>query len=71
MAPNPTVAERTTDTLSKESVALKMSLKTEERLVTKIHNSYYDLTTFNHPGGPIAVALAFGRDGSELFESHH
>lgn len=41
------------------------------RLVTKIHNKYYDLTDFKHPGGPIALALADRRDATELFESHH
>lgn len=43
----------------------------QQRLITKIHNKYYDLTNFKHPGGPIALALIDGRDGSELFESHH
>lgn len=40
-------------------------------MITKIHNKYYDLTNFKHPGGPICTALADGRDGTELFESHH
>jgi len=43
----------------------------QQRLITKIHNKYYDLTNFKHPGGPISIALIDGRDGSELFESHH
>lgn len=42
-----------------------------QRLITKIHDHYYDLTEFNHPGGPIPIALIEGRDGTELFESHH
>jgi delta11-fatty-acid desaturase len=42
-----------------------------DRLITRIHNKYYDLTDFIHPGGPVAISLAIGRDGSELFESHH
>jgi hypothetical protein len=29
------------------------------------------LTAFKHPGGPIALGLVAGRDGTELFESHH
>lgn len=29
------------------------------------------MTEFKHPGGPIAIALVDGRDGTELFESHH
>jgi len=40
-------------------------------LITKIHERYYDLTDFKHPGGPIAIGLIDGRDGTELFESHH
>jgi cytochrome b involved in lipid metabolism len=43
----------------------------QQRLISKIHNKYYDLTNFKHPGGPIALALIDGRDGTELFESHH
>ena len=42
-----------------------------ERLITKIHNKYYDLTDFKHPGGPIPIGLIENRDGTELFESHH
>jgi cytochrome b involved in lipid metabolism len=40
-------------------------------LITKIHNKYYDLTDFKHPGGPIPIGLIENRDGTELFESHH
>ena len=32
---------------------------------------WYDLQHFNHPGGPVALALCVGRDGTALFESHH
>jgi delta11-fatty-acid desaturase len=42
-----------------------------DRLITKIHNKYYDLSKFSHPGGPIAISLIVNRDGTELFESHH
>lgn len=42
-----------------------------ERYITRIHGKYYDLTSFKHPGGPIAIAAVEGRDGTELFESHH
>ena len=38
---------------------------------TKIHNKYYDLQGFNHPGGMVAISLAQGRDATELFELHH
>lgn len=37
----------------------------------KIHKKYYDLTGFNHPGGPIAMLAGNGRDATALFESHH
>jgi cytochrome b involved in lipid metabolism len=39
--------------------------------IEKIHNKYYDLTDFKHPGGPIPIGLIENRDGTELFESHH
>ena len=39
--------------------------------ITKIHGRYYDLSTFKHPGGDVAIESAFGRDATELFESHH
>lgn len=42
-----------------------------DSMVTMIHNKYYDLSKFNHPGGPIAISLIQNRDGTELFESHH
>lgn len=38
---------------------------------TRIHGKWYDLEHFDHPGGPIAIALCAGRDGTALFESHH
>jgi delta11-fatty-acid desaturase len=43
----------------------------DNRLITLIHNKYYDLTEFNHPGGPVAMALIANRDGTVMFESHH
>jgi len=43
----------------------------DDRLVTRIHGAYYDLSSFHHPGGPIAVSLIHRRDGTALFESHH
>lgn len=42
-----------------------------DRLLTHIHNKWYDLTKFEHPGGPIALSLIHQRDGTALFESHH
>ena len=39
--------------------------------ITKIHDKYYDLTNFKHPGGDIAVSMSYGRDATELFESMH
>lgn len=41
------------------------------RKIVKIHNKYYDITSFNHPGGPIAIMAANRRDATALFESHH
>ncbi|KAL7525987.1 hypothetical protein ACHAXR_003578 [Thalassiosira sp. AJA248-18] len=43
----------------------------DDRLLSRIHSKWYDLTMFEHPGGPIAVSLIHQRDGTALFESHH
>ena len=43
----------------------------EDRLLTQIHSRWYDLSNFEHPGGPVALSLIQKRDGSALFESHH
>ena len=39
--------------------------------ITKIDGKYYDLTKFNHPGGPTALWHSFGRDATVLFRSNH
>lgn len=44
---------------------------TGDRLLSRIHNKWYDLSGFDHPGGPVAIGLAKGRDATALFESHH
>jgi fatty acid desaturase len=36
-----------------------------------IKNKAYDFSKFEHPGGPIAIALGRGRDTTELFYSYH
>ena len=41
------------------------------RKIVKIHNKYYDVTNFAHPGGPMAIIAANRRDATALFESHH
>ena len=41
------------------------------RKIVKIHNKYYDVTNFAHPGGPMAIMAANRRDATALFESHH
>ena len=49
-----------------------MNKKDKSRtLHTRIRGIWYDLAAFNHPGGPIALHLCEGRDGTALFESHH
>lgn len=42
-----------------------------DRILTRIHSKWYDLSKFDHPGGPVALGLAKGRDATALFESHH
>lgn len=78
MAPNPVVKIK--ESMSADSVASVSKAATEklyrgkkfnDRLITKIHEKYYDLTDFKHPGGPIALGCIDNRDGTELFESHH
>ena len=46
-------------------------MKEPLRKIVKIHNKYYDITNFAHPGGPIAIMAANRRDATTLFESHH
>jgi delta11-fatty-acid desaturase len=46
-------------------------MKEPLRRIVKIHNKYYDITNFTHPGGPIAIMAANRRDATVLFESHH
>jgi fatty acid desaturase len=40
-------------------------------LITKIHGRYYDVGSFDHPGGCSALECARDRDATELFESYH
>jgi delta11-fatty-acid desaturase len=40
-------------------------------LLMKIHNKWYDMAGFVHPGGPIMMALGANRDATALFEAHH
>lgn len=37
----------------------------------RIHDRYYDLSDFKHPGGDQWLSLTKGTDITELFESHH
>lgn len=48
-------------------------LSSDTPVYTHIHGEWYDLTRWgpSHPGGPIALALAHGRDGTVLFEQNH
>ena len=39
--------------------------------ITKINGIYYDLSTFDHPGGKTAILHSFDRDATILFKSHH
>jgi hypothetical protein len=36
-----------------------------------VHKKWYDLTGFEHPGGPAALDHMYRRDGTVLFEMHH
>lgn len=43
----------------------------QKNLYVQIRGVWYDLAKFNHPGGPVALKLAEGRDATAMFESHH
>lgn len=36
-----------------------------------VKGKYYDLSKFQHPGGPIALNLARGRDADALIREYH
>lgn len=40
-------------------------------IITKIHNKYYNIENFNHPGGKDAIWHAYGRDATAMFEMYH
>ena len=40
-------------------------------IITKIHNKYYNIENFKHPGGDDAIWHSYGRDSSALFEMYH
>eukprot|EP00730_Choanoeca_flexa_P002051 TRINITY_DN10892_c0_g1_i1.p3 TRINITY_DN10892_c0_g1~~TRINITY_DN10892_c0_g1_i1.p3 ORF type:complete len:127 (+),score=20.03 TRINITY_DN10892_c0_g1_i1:355-735(+) len=47
-----------------------MSIKPNTRAM-RIHNKWYNVENFDHPGGPVMLELGKGRDATGLFESHH
>ena len=69
MAPNPDVKQK--EGISADSVhsmstqrTKRTSKKYNDRLITKIHEKYYDLTEFKHPGGYLALGCIDNRDGT-------
>lgn len=40
-------------------------------IITKIHDKYYNIENFNHPGGKDAIWHAYGRDATAMFEMYH
>jgi delta11-fatty-acid desaturase len=40
-------------------------------IITKIHNKYYNVENFQHPGGDIAIWHSYGRDSTAMFEMYH
>jgi fatty acid desaturase len=40
-------------------------------IITKIHNKYYNIENFKHPGGDEAIWHSFGRDATAMFEMYH
>jgi delta11-fatty-acid desaturase len=47
------------------------SPKNERPFVMRIHEKWYDVASFKHPGGDVALGLGRGRDATALFEAHH
>ena len=39
--------------------------------IMRINGVWYDTTGFDHPGGPVALSLGYGRDATLLFRSCH
>jgi len=37
----------------------------------KIHDKWYNMSGFDHPGGPVMMKLAENRNATALFEAHH
>ena len=58
-------------TMKESEMAAKSIRAIDRKFVTRIHGKWYNLTGFKHPGGPVALSLVGGRDGTALFESHH
>lgn len=42
-----------------------------KNIIMRVFGENYDLTKFNHPGGPIALQLGKDRDATALFVAHH
>ena len=40
-------------------------------IITKIHNKYYNVENFKHPGGDDAIWHSYGRDSTAMFEMYH
>jgi hypothetical protein len=52
------------------SFVIKIAMA-EIACLTRVHDKYYDLKDFEHPGGQLALACAYQRDATELFHSYH
>lgn len=48
-----------------------MIFKCHKYMYTRIHNEYYDISKFDHPGGKRILKKAIGIDATSMFESHH
>jgi cytochrome b involved in lipid metabolism len=40
-------------------------------IITKIHNKYYNIEKFKHPGGDDAIWHSYRRDSTAMFEMYH
>jgi len=57
-----------TDIVNKTDITTKKKPMTN---AIRIHGKWYNVTNFDHPGGPIMLSLGTRRDATSLFEAHH
>jgi hypothetical protein len=67
------VTSRKESATAASAVAAGLAARLERAAATRVHGRWVLLDDFMalHPGGPVALSLAAGRDATVLFESYH